>query len=146
MDTSDVFSLSILVLPLGLFLKSFVEFQLNMTDRELILEQILKKGKGSCKKSGKIYRSRGEFYAPKFVSRSFAARLWAANKDSAPENFTRYIQTHCKSRAICFAVLRPSELIASASRIGNGSGIQGLASVVKSVAYSVVKQESGRLL
>jgi hypothetical protein len=77
-----------------------------MTDRELILEQILKKGKGSCKKLGKIYRSRGEFYAPKSVNRSFAARLWAANKDSAPENFTRYIQTHCKSCAILYGKLR----------------------------------------
>ena len=47
---------------------------------------------------------------------------------------------------LCFAVLRLSELIASTSRIGNGSGIQGLASAVKSVAHSVVKQESGRLL
>jgi hypothetical protein len=36
--------------PVGAFLKSFVEFQLNMTDRELILKQILKKGNGSCKK------------------------------------------------------------------------------------------------
>ena len=70
------------------------------------LEQILKKGKGSCKKSGKIYRLRGEFYAPKSVNRSFAARLWAANKDSAPENFTRYIQTHCKSRVILYGKLR----------------------------------------
>ena len=42
-----------------------------MTDRELILKQILKKGNGSCKKLGKIYRSRGEFYAPKAVNRSF---------------------------------------------------------------------------
>lgn len=92
--------------PVGAFLKSFVEFQLNMTDRELILKQILKKGNGSCKKLGKIYRSRGEFYAPKSVNRSFAARLWAANKDSAPENFTRYIQTHCKSRAILYGKLR----------------------------------------
>ena len=96
MDTSDVFSLSILVLPLGLFLKSFVEFQLNMTDREFILEQILEKGKGSCKKSGKIYRSRGEFYAPKSVNRSFAARLWAAKLDFTLENFIGFIQTHCK--------------------------------------------------
>lgn len=70
------------------------------------LEQILKKGKGSCKKSGKIYRSRGEFYAPKSVNRSFAARLWAAHKDSAPENFTKYIQTHCKSRVILYGKLR----------------------------------------
>ena len=77
-----------------------------MTDRELILKQISKKGNGSCKKIGKIYRSRGEFYAPKSVNRSFAARLWAANKDSAPENFTRYIQTHCKSRAILYGKLR----------------------------------------
>lgn len=92
--------------PVGAFLKSFVEFQLNMTDRELILKQILKKGNGSCKKLGKIYRSRGEFYAPKSVNRSFAARLWAANKDSAPKNFTRYIQTHCKSRAILYGKLR----------------------------------------
>ena len=92
--------------PVGAFLKSFVEFQLNMTDREFILKQILKKGNGSCKKLGKIYRSRGEFYAPKSVNRSFAARLWAANKDSAPKNFTRYIQTHCKSRAILYGKLR----------------------------------------
>ena len=92
--------------PVGAFLKSFVEFQLNMTDRELILKQILEKGNGSCKKLGKIYRSRGEFYAPKAVNRSFAARLWAANKDSAPKNFTRYIQTHCKSRAILYGKLR----------------------------------------
>ena len=92
--------------PVGAFLKSFVEFQLNMTDRDLILKQILKKGNGSCKKLGKIYRSRGEFYAPKSVNRSFAARLWAANKDSAPKNFTRYIQTHCKSRAILYGKLR----------------------------------------
>lgn len=42
-----------------------------MTDRELILKQILKKGNGSCKKLVKIYRSRGEFYAPKAVNRSF---------------------------------------------------------------------------
>ena len=53
-----------------------------------------------------IHRSRGEFYAPKSVNRSFAARLWAANKDSAPENFTRYIQTHCKSCAILYGKLR----------------------------------------
>ncbi|MFR8217123.1 MAG: hypothetical protein ACLU91_00300 [Oscillibacter sp.] len=92
--------------PVGAFFKSFVEFQLNMTDRELILKQILEKGNGSCKKSGKIYRLRGEFYAPKSVNRSFAARLWAANKDSAPENFTKYIQTHCKSRAILYGKLR----------------------------------------
>lgn len=65
-----------------------------------------KKENGSCKKLGKIYRSRGEFYAPKSVNRSFAARLWAANKDSAPKNFTRYIQTHCKSRAILYGKLR----------------------------------------
>ena len=70
------------------------------------LQQILEKGNGSCKKIGKIYRSRGEFYAPKSVNRSFAARLWAANKDSAPENFTKYIQTHCKSRAILYGKLR----------------------------------------
>ena len=38
------------------------------------------------KNLGEIHRSRGEFYAPKSVNRSFAARLWAANKDSAPEN------------------------------------------------------------
>ena len=37
------------------------------------------------KNLGEIHRSRGEFYAPKSVNRSFAARLWAANKDSAPE-------------------------------------------------------------
>jgi hypothetical protein len=77
-----------------------------MTDRELILKQILEKGNGSCKKLGKIYRSRGEFYTPKSVNRSFAARLWAANKDSAPKNFTRYIQTHCKSRAILYGKLK----------------------------------------
>lgn len=70
------------------------------------LQQILKKGNGFCKKTGKIYRSRGEFYAPKSVNRSFAARLRAANKDSAPENCTRYIQTHCKSRAILYGKLR----------------------------------------
>lgn len=58
------------------------------------------------KKLGEIHRSRGEFYAPKSVNRSFAARLWAANKDSAPENFTRYIQTHCKSRVILYGKLR----------------------------------------
>ena len=28
------------------------------------------------------------------------------NKDSAPENFTRYIQTHCKSRVILYGKLR----------------------------------------
>ena len=60
------------------------------------------------KNLGEIHRSRGEFYAPKSVNRSFAARLWAANKDSAPENFTRYIQTHCKSRAILYGKLRAS--------------------------------------
>ena len=58
------------------------------------------------KNLGEIHRSRGEFYAPKSVNRSFAARLWAANKDSAPENFTRYIQTHCKSCAILYGKLR----------------------------------------
>ena len=58
------------------------------------------------KNLGEIHRSRGEFYAPKSVNRSFAARLWAANKDSAPENFTKYIQTHCKSRAILYGKLR----------------------------------------
>ena len=58
------------------------------------------------KNLGEIHRSRGEFYAPKSVNRSFAARLWAANKDSAPKNFTRYIQTHCKSRAILYGKLR----------------------------------------
>ena len=58
------------------------------------------------KNLGKIYRSRGEFYAPKPVNRSFAARLWAAHKNSAPENFTKYIQTHCKSRAILYGKLR----------------------------------------
>ena len=58
------------------------------------------------KNLGEIYRSCGEFYAPKSANRSFAARLWAANKDSAPENFTRYIQTHCKSRAILYGKLR----------------------------------------
>ena len=92
--------------PVGAFLKSFVEFQLNMTDRELILKQILKKGNGSCKKLGKIYRSRGEFYAPKSVNRSFAAHLWAAKLDFTPENFTRYIQTHCKSCVILYGKLR----------------------------------------
>ena len=58
------------------------------------------------KNLGEIHRSRGEFYAPKSVNRSFAARLWAANKDSAPENFTKYIQTHCKSRVILYGKLR----------------------------------------
>ena len=58
------------------------------------------------KNLGEIHRSRGEFYAPKSVNRSFAAHLWAANKDSAPENFTRYIQTHCKSCAILYGKLR----------------------------------------
>ena len=58
------------------------------------------------KNLGEIHRSRGEFYAPKSVNRSFAARLRAANKDSAPENCTRYIQTHCKSRAILYGKLR----------------------------------------
>ena len=58
------------------------------------------------KNLGEIHRSRGEFYAPKSANRSFAARLWAANKDSAPENFTRYIQTHCKSCAILYGKLR----------------------------------------
>ena len=58
------------------------------------------------KNLGEIHRSRGEFYAPKSVNRSFAARLWAANKDSAPKNFTRYIQTHCKSRAILYGKLK----------------------------------------
>ena len=58
------------------------------------------------KNLGEIHRSRGEFYAPKSVNRSFAARLWAANKDSAPENFIRYIQTHCKSCVILYGKLR----------------------------------------
>ena len=58
------------------------------------------------KNLGEIHRSRGEFYAPKSVNRSFAARLWAAHKDSAPENFTKYIQTHCKSCVILYGKLR----------------------------------------
>ena len=58
------------------------------------------------KNLGEIHRSRGEFYAPKSVNRSFAARLWAAHKNSAPENFTKYIQTHCKSRVILYGKLR----------------------------------------
>ena len=43
------------------------------------------------KNLGEIHRSRGEFYAPKSVNRSFAAHLWAAKLDFTPENFTRYI-------------------------------------------------------
>ena len=58
------------------------------------------------KNLGEIHRSRGEFYAPKSVNRSFAAHLWAAKLDFTPENFTRYIQTHCKSRAILYGKLR----------------------------------------
>lgn len=46
--------------PVGTFLKSFVEFQLNMTDRELILEQILKKGNGFCKKIRKEFTGHAE--------------------------------------------------------------------------------------
>ena len=58
------------------------------------------------KNLGEIHRSRGEFYAPKSVNRSFAAHLWAAKLDFTPENFTRYIQTHCKSRVILYGKLR----------------------------------------
>ena len=58
------------------------------------------------KNLGEIHRSRGEFYAPKSVNRSFAAHLWAAKLDFTPENFTRYIQTHCKSCVILFVILR----------------------------------------
>ena len=58
------------------------------------------------KNLGEIHRSRGEFYAPKFVNRSFAAHLWAAKLDFTPENFTRYIQTHCKSCVILYGKLR----------------------------------------
>ena len=58
------------------------------------------------KNLGEIYRSRGEFYAPKSVNRSFAAHLWAAKLDFTPENFTRYIQTHCKSCVILYGKLR----------------------------------------
>ena len=59
-----------------------------------------------AKNLGEIHRSRGEFYAPKSVNRSFAAHLWAAKLDFTPENFTRYIQTHCKSRVILYGKLR----------------------------------------
>ena len=58
------------------------------------------------KNLGEIHRSRGEFYAPKSVNRSFAAHLWAAKLDFTPENFTRYIQTHCENRAILCAKIR----------------------------------------
>ena len=58
------------------------------------------------KNLGEIHRSRGEFYAPKSVNRSFAAHLWAAKLDFTPENFTRYIQTHCKSCVILYGKLR----------------------------------------
>ena len=58
------------------------------------------------KNLGDIHRSRGEFYAPKSVNRSFAAHLWAAKLDFTPENFTRYIQTHCKSCVILYGKLR----------------------------------------
>ena len=58
------------------------------------------------KNLGEIHRSRGEFYAPKSVNRSFAAHLWAAKLDFTPENFTKYIQTHCKSCVILYGKLR----------------------------------------
>ena len=53
-----------------------------------------------------IHRSRGEFYAPKSVNRSFAARLRAAKLDFTLENFTEFIQTHCKNRTILYGKLR----------------------------------------
>ena len=58
------------------------------------------------KNLGEIHRSRGEFYAPKSVNRGFAARLWAAKLDFTLENFTEFIQTHCKNRAILYGKLR----------------------------------------
>ena len=50
-----------------------------------------------------VDKYQGLFY---LIPCGFAARLWAAKLDFTLENFTEFIQTHCKNRAILYGKLR----------------------------------------